>query len=101
MSKVDKYYSLLRDLHYNYPDWPSTFSTCSRCEEHSARGGGICAICIERELAKVIGPTNAAHLHAMIQQLAEHKARVADELRGQSAITLCNYHSKDEPVCGV
>jgi len=29
----------------------------------------------------VIGPTNAAHLHAMIQQLAEHKARVADELR--------------------
>jgi len=80
-SKVDKYYSLLRDLHYQYPDSVNTFSTCSRCEEHSARGGGVCANCIERELAKVIGPTKGAHLHTMIKQLAEHKARVADELR--------------------
>ena len=95
-SKVDKYYSLLRDLHYQYPDSVNTFSTCSRCEEHSARGGGVCANCIERELAKVIGPTKGAHLHTMIKQLAEHKARVADELRGQSAITLCNYHSKEQ-----
>jgi len=80
-SKVDKYYSLLRDLHYQYPDSVSTFSTCGRCKEHPARGWGVCANCIERELAKVIGPTKGAHLHTMIKQLAEHKARVADELR--------------------
>ena len=49
-------------------------------EEQPARGGGICANCIERDLSRLIGATDAAHLHAMVRQLNEKRQQIAEGL---------------------
>ena len=80
-SKVDQFDRLYGDLLHQYPRWPSTFSMCIQCDEHPARGGGICAHCIENEMAMLIGPTDAAHLHAMVKQLNEKWHLIAKGLK--------------------
>ena len=79
-SKVDQFDRLYGDLLHQYPRWPSTFSMCIQCDEHPARGGGICAHCIERDLSRLIGATDAAHLHAMVRQLNEKRQQIAEGL---------------------
>ena len=79
-SKVDQFDRLYRDLLHQYPRWPSTFSTCQQCGEHPARGGWECPYCIEREMAKLIGPTDAANIHAMVRQLTDKWHHIAEGL---------------------
>ena len=81
MTKVDQLSQLYSDLLHQYPRWPSTFSVCIQCDDHPARGGGICAHCIERDLSRLIGATDAAHLHAMIKQLNEKRHQIAEGLK--------------------
>jgi len=81
MSKVDQFDRLYSNLLYQYPAYHSTFSTCQQCDEHPARGGWKCPYCIEREMARLIGPTDAAHLHAMVKQLTERRNLIAKGLK--------------------
>ena len=71
------FYSLVR----NYARWPSTFSTCPTegCER-LGRGGGLCADCIEKELAGLIGENLAKQMHDSIKRTHELWCIIFDEL---------------------
>jgi hypothetical protein len=68
MSDLD---SLLHLLRRSYPEYPSTFNPCRNECGNSARGSGLCAACIEDEIAKISSPVLAGKLHNAIVEQAE------------------------------
>ena len=66
-------YSHVEGIRRNYPYWPSTFGSCAanNCT-NSARGGGLCAVCHEKKLAKYVGADHAKRYHDSVK--VEHAA---------------------------
>lgn len=54
-----------------YPRWPSSFGPCSRkCDsDMGGRGGGPCAICIEKDLAALVGAEEAYAYHMRVKDI--------------------------------
>lgn len=66
-NKTYKAAELIRGLEYQHPMSVSTFSTCIKCKSKAARGGGVCADCIEGELADLIGKPLAWEVHQALK----------------------------------
>lgn len=75
-SKVDLTYDIVAALNRNYPYWPSTFGKCFNADDDdhkghdSARGSGECPICLEKDLANIVGDKLAYNMHHGIKQRA-------------------------------
>ena len=72
--------NLLWSLRRQYPEYPSTFSTCQRCGNNPARGGGACASCIESDIAEISTPLLAAKLRGAIHNQASVISDIRDKL---------------------
>ena len=57
---MTKLQQLVSDIRHELQPGVHTYGLCSRCQVESARGGGICAYCKEKELAKLVGVELAA-----------------------------------------
>lgn len=66
---------LVYQLERQYPLMPSTFSTCE-CKRSPARGGGLCAECIEERIAEKVGKPLAWELHHSFKQYQRLKHEV-------------------------
>ena len=80
MSAVDEVDKLCSDIIYNYPAWPSTFSTCPHCKTGSARGNGLCALCLTVRLADKVGIQLAVGFHESVK----HTAKVRDQIHEEA-----------------
>ena len=83
MNKVDKAWGIFYGLQRQFPLWPSTFSTCG-CGRADARGSGKCAICIEEDLAKMVGKDLAAEAVAAMKSVQDVWARIAERAEAQN-----------------
>jgi len=81
MSKEAEFNTALYNLRRNYPNYISSFGSCSTegCS-NSARGSGKCAVCCENEIADIIGNKELAH------KIHEHTREVAHSI--DNALTL-------------
>lgn len=66
-NKTYKVSELIRALEYQHPLGVSTFGNCMKCKVHGARGGGVCATCVETELAEIIGKPLAWEVHQALK----------------------------------
>lgn len=80
MTKTYQIEELITAISRNYPTWPSTFSTCE-CGSGWGRGGGACADCLEKQLAKLIGKPLAWEIHQTIKQFANLKGEAIEKGR--------------------
>jgi hypothetical protein len=92
MSKVDEAWQVFDDLRYQYPFWPSTFTTC-RCGRELARGCSRCSLCLVEELTKIVGSDLAARADLALREVnaawyaIRHRARQEDALDKLASVT--------------
>ena len=74
MKTIDQ---LIYDIQYQFPLWPSTYSTCERDDcERAARGGRVCLECLQEELAKLTNAHDASELVKACEDLSKVKYRL-------------------------
>jgi hypothetical protein len=68
---------LIYDIQYQFPLWPSTYSTCERdgCEK-PARGGRVCLDCLESDLAALTNTHDAREFVDACEHLSRIKHRL-------------------------
>lgn len=68
---------LIYDIQYQFPLWPSTYSTCQRdgCEK-SARGGRVCLDCLEADLAALTNTHDAREFVEACEHMSKIKHRL-------------------------
>lgn len=68
---------LIYDIQYQFPLWPSTYSTCNRdgCER-AARGGRVCLECLQDDLASITNQEDAAEFVKACEHLSKVKYRL-------------------------
>ena len=73
---------ILFQLWRNYPQGVSTFGPCSRkCgPKSSARGAGVCAACLEKDLAALVGEVNAGSYHFCVRAIRRMEREFEDIL---------------------
>jgi len=81
-SKEEKLESLFFQLWRQYPTGVSTFSECAKkCGgSELARGGGLCANCLEKEMAELVGGTFAFRYHAAVQDVRRLRSQMLDKV---------------------
>lgn len=65
-----KLHDLIWSLRRNYPSEPSTFSACCKCHDKPARGGGLCAYCLQDKIAELVGEQLADDFHRTVREQA-------------------------------
>lgn len=80
-SDVDVAFDHIQGLRRNYPDFPSTFNTCSDKCKKMARGAGDCADCQEKKLAKLSTPELAKAYHEAFKHMREKQKEMIDYIR--------------------
>lgn len=74
MKTIDQ---LIYDIQYQFPLWPSTYSTCERDDcERAARGGLVCLECLQEDLAALTNETDAADFVKACEELNKIKYRL-------------------------
>lgn len=66
-SILDIAYDHIRNINSDYHDHASTRSSCYNLCGNSARGGGVCSECAEKDLAAITTPELAAQLHKAVK----------------------------------
>ena len=64
MRNAEELVSILWRGHHT---WPATYGNCCECKVESARGGGLCVKCAEKELGTLVGPSLAHNFHESIK----------------------------------
>lgn len=85
MNKEQEFFSALYDLRANYLVSDVTWSECSTggCKQ-SAKGGGYCALCCEKEIAMITGdPTLARELHLATATAHRRICKALDLINGE------------------
>ncbi len=68
---------LIYDIQYQFPLWPSTYSTCERDDcERAARGGRVCLECLKEDLAELTNSSDAAYFVMACEELNKIKYRL-------------------------
>lgn len=68
---------LIYDIQYQFPLWPSTYSTCDRDDcERAARGGRVCLECLQEDLAELTSATDAEEFVKACEHLSKIKYRL-------------------------
>lgn len=81
-SKEEICQELIHQLWQQHPRGVVTFGPCSRkCGSGiHARGGGPCAICVEKDLAAIVGDEDARAYHGHIMELRRLESDFHDKL---------------------
>lgn len=74
---TDNLSQIMYDIQYQFPLWPSTYSTCQRdgCER-AARGGRVCLECLQEKLAELTSVDDAAEFVKACEHLSKVKYRL-------------------------
>lgn len=69
---------------HNHHIWPATYGNCCECKTESARGGGVCAKCAEKQLGEIVGENLAHAFHESVKtnKLYEKEIYDAESDRG-------------------
>lgn len=74
MKTIDQ---IIYDIQYQFPLWPSTYSTCERDDcERAARGGRVCLECLQEDLAELTSMNDAAEFVKACENLSKIKYRL-------------------------
>lgn len=79
MNKVDKAWGLFDEMRYQHHCWPTTVSPCD-CGRGYGRGG-VCALCLEDELAAVVGRDLAYRARAAFEEVVNVWSMIQEEVK--------------------
>lgn len=65
-NEYDNFVDLIHLMHRNYPEYPSTFGSCSICHNGHARGAYLCDECIANKMTAIVGDDNSPLVDLMM-----------------------------------